>query len=156
MKNLLASTAIALALAAGSAMAADLPSRKEAPVYVPPPPPPPMWTGFYVGLNIGGGWDANSGKSGASAYYDPTYPIGAIPNTAVGPNLFFLPGSGNTLGNNTGGVVGGGQIGYDFQFGNSVRDRRRDRLPGHQHQRRRQQLPLDAVSVPLSAARTPT
>ena len=65
MKNLLASTAIALALAAGSAMAADLPSRKEAPVYVPPPPPPPMWTGFYGGLNIGGGWDANSGQSGS-------------------------------------------------------------------------------------------
>ena len=34
-------SAIALALSAGSAFAADLPSRKEAPVYVPPPPPPP-------------------------------------------------------------------------------------------------------------------
>ena len=59
MKNLLASTAIALALAAGSAFAADLPARKEAPVYVPPPPPPPLWTGFYAGLNIGGGWSAS-------------------------------------------------------------------------------------------------
>ena len=118
MKNLLASTAIALALAAGSAMAADLPSRKEAPVYVPPPPPPPMWTGFYGGLNIGGGWDANSGQSGASAYYDPRFQIGAIPNTAVGPNLFFLP-NGNTLGS-AGGVVGGAQVGYNFQFNQFV------------------------------------
>ena len=45
-KILFAVSAVALALSAGSAMAADLPSRKEAPVYVPPPPPPPMWTGF--------------------------------------------------------------------------------------------------------------
>ncbi len=60
------SAPIAFALSSGSAIAAYLPSRKEAPVYVPPLPPPPMWTGFYVGLNIGGGWDANSGQSGVS------------------------------------------------------------------------------------------
>jgi hypothetical protein len=48
----------ALALTAGSALAADLPSRKGPPM-LPPPPPPPMWTGFYVGVNAGGTW-ANS------------------------------------------------------------------------------------------------
>ena len=32
MKNLLVGAAIALALSAGSALAADLPSRKEAPI----------------------------------------------------------------------------------------------------------------------------
>ena len=78
-KILFAVSAVALALSAGSAMAADLPSRKEAPVYVPPPPPPPMWTGFYAGLNIGGGWGDNSGSSGYSAYYDPRYAIGSTP-----------------------------------------------------------------------------
>ena len=37
MKRLLsAASLIALALSAGSALAADLPYRKEAPVYVPP------------------------------------------------------------------------------------------------------------------------
>jgi outer membrane immunogenic protein len=120
MNKLLASTALALALCAGSAFAADLPSRKEAPVYVPPPPPPPMWTGFYAGLNIGGGWDAGGGQSGSSAYYDPNYSIGAVPlhNAAVGPNLFFLP-NGNTLGSE-GGVVGGAQIGYNYQFNQFV------------------------------------
>jgi outer membrane immunogenic protein len=56
-KALFSATAIALALTAGSTFAADLPSRKEAPIYVPPPPPP-MWTGFYVGLNAGGAWRA--------------------------------------------------------------------------------------------------
>jgi outer membrane immunogenic protein len=110
-------SAIALALSAGSAFAADLPSRKEAPVYIPPPPPPPLWTGFYVGLNIGGGWDANGGSSGYSAYYDPNIPFGA-PNAAVGPNLFFLP-NGNTVGN-AGGVVGGAQAGYNLQFNQFV------------------------------------
>ncbi|MGC1860554.1 MAG: porin family protein, partial [Methylocystis sp.] len=119
MKKLLASTAIALALATGSALAADLPSRKEAPVYVPPPPPPPMWTGFYGGLNIGGGWDANGGQSGVSGYYDPAFPVGSSQWTnaspsVLTPNLFFLP-NGNRLGSE-GGVVGGGQVGYNFQF----------------------------------------
>jgi outer membrane immunogenic protein len=118
MKNLLASTAIALALAAGSAFAADLPSRKEAPVYVPPPPPPPLWTGFYVGLNIGGGWASGGGNNSFLPYADSTYPIASTPFPGLSPNLFFLPGGGTT-GNNTGGVVGGGQIGYNYQFGNS-------------------------------------
>ncbi len=80
-KTLIAATAVALALSAASAFAADLPSRKEAPVYVPPPPVM-TWTGFYAGLNIGGGWSANS----------------------------------DYLGNNYSGVVGGGQIGYNYQM----------------------------------------
>ncbi|MGA9826621.1 MAG: porin family protein, partial [Methylocystis sp.] len=69
-------SAIALAISAGSAIAADLPSRKEAPVYVPPPPPPPLWTGFYAGLNIGGGWSSNGGNNSYLPYADTTYPIG--------------------------------------------------------------------------------
>ncbi|MCC3244221.1 outer membrane beta-barrel protein [Methylocystis sp. WRRC1] len=89
-------TAVSLAvLAAGSAFAADLPSRKEAPVYVPPPPPPPMWTGFYAGVNIGGGWDAGNGNGNAW-------------------NLFGA--NGGVTNNMSGGVVGGGQVGYNYQI----------------------------------------
>jgi outer membrane immunogenic protein len=109
-------SAIALALATGSAMAADLPSRKEAPVYIPPPPLP-LWTGFYGGLNIGGGWAANNGQTGSSAYYDPTYGIGA-PGPGGASNLFFMP-SGNTLGS-AAGVLGGAQVGYNMQFNQFV------------------------------------
>jgi outer membrane immunogenic protein len=39
-----------------SAMAADLPSIKSAPVTAPTP----MWTGFYAGLNAGGMWGGNT------------------------------------------------------------------------------------------------
>jgi outer membrane immunogenic protein len=80
-KTLIAATAVALALSAASAFAADLPSRKEAPVYVPPPPII-SWTGLYAGLNIGGGWSANT----------------------------------DYWGNSYSGVVGGGQLGYNYQM----------------------------------------
>ena len=50
MKKLLsAASLIALALSAGSALAADLPYRKEEPVYVPPPPPAVTWNGRLRG-----------------------------------------------------------------------------------------------------------
>ena len=124
-KILFAVSAVALALSAGSAFASDLPSRKEAPIYIPPPPPP-LWTGFYGGLNIGGGWDNGGGSTGYSAYYDPAFPIGSTPTTGrhhhhrpIGPaNLFFDP-NGNSLGT-AGGVVGGAQVGYNYQFGQFV------------------------------------
>jgi outer membrane immunogenic protein len=95
MKKLLsAASLIALALSAGSALAADLPYRKDAPVYVPPPPPL-TWTGLYAGANLGGAWGAGSGESN---YW----------------NVYGLNGGvTNTL---NGGVVGGGQVGYNYSL----------------------------------------
>ena len=118
--SLLSVAAIALAISAGSALAADLPSRKEAPppVYIAPAPVA-TWTGFYVGLNLGGGWASNGGNDSYLPYADTTYGIGATPFPGASPNLFFLPGGGTT-GNNTGGVVGGGQVGYNYQFNQFV------------------------------------
>ena len=55
MNKFTAAASVALALVAGSAFAADLPSRKEAPVYVPPPPSF-SWNGLYGGINIGYGF----------------------------------------------------------------------------------------------------
>ena len=94
MKKLSLSVA-ALALCSASAFAADLPSRKEAPVYVPPPPVL-TWTGFYVGVNVGGGWSAGNGNS--NAY-----------------NLYGM--NGGVTNNVGGGVIGGGQVGYNYQMG---------------------------------------
>jgi outer membrane immunogenic protein len=50
--KLLLST-VALAALAGTAFAADLPSRQAPPVYVPPPIPVFTWTGIYIGGQVG-------------------------------------------------------------------------------------------------------
>jgi outer membrane immunogenic protein len=88
--GLLAATA-ALALAASTAHAADLPSR-----YAPAPAYNAMpiftWTGFYAGVNAGYGWNV-----GTSRYYDPAF--------------------GTRTGRRSGGFVGGAQAGYNYQFG---------------------------------------
>jgi len=120
MKKVAAISAIALAMGMGSALAADLPSRK-APVFIPPPPPPLVWTGFYAGLNIGGGWNANNPNNEGSIYFDPNYAFGGtgfLPGGIPSTNLFFLP-NGNQTGS-AGGVVGGGQVGYNYQFNPSI------------------------------------
>ncbi|QXX75005.1 outer membrane protein [Methylovirgula sp. HY1] len=72
----------------GSALAADLPPVGSA---MPYEPPPLIWSGCYAGLNIGFGWQS-----------DHTYD----PNT-------FLDAGGDTAD----GIVGGGQVGCDYQQG---------------------------------------
>ena len=95
MKKLLsAASLIALALSAGSALAADLPYRKDEAVYVPPPPVV-TWNGVYAGMNIGGGWGAGSGNSN---YW----------------NLYGL--NGGVTNNLDGGVLGGLQVGYNYSL----------------------------------------
>ncbi len=85
------------------AQAADLPTRKEAPapIYVPPPF---TWTGFYVGVNAGGVWTSGSRNA-----------------TLVAPGAVwlqsFFPGG---IGNGQSGFIGGGQVGYNYQWGSWV------------------------------------
>jgi outer membrane immunogenic protein len=107
MKKALSVAALMVALT-GSALAADLPSYKAPPP--PPPPPPPLWSGFYVGLNAGGTWSSsNSTQVG-------TFPIGQPGiNPAVLPQLAILA-SGSVPSRNNGGFIGGGQIGYNWEF----------------------------------------
>lgn len=109
MKKLLIS-ATALALTAGGALAADLPSRKAEPLL--PPPPPPMWTGFYAGLNAG----YNFGTNGDAASRNFANPVPAGPlGIIVDPTPASMSGS-QSLSQN--GFLGGLQIGYNFQWGN--------------------------------------
>jgi len=90
----------ALSLVVGSAMAADLPTTKGPPVaYVPPAF---SWTGFYVGLNAGGGWQNNNRNDGFFPFF------GAVP---VGGTFFPVSNGGNNSG-----FLGGVQAGYNYQF----------------------------------------
>ncbi len=113
-KSLLTATALALAVSAGTALAADLPSHK-APPYIPPPPPP-LWTGFYVGLNAGGtfGGSDTSTISGG--------PVAVFNNTAASFNAISAVGSiaNASVPVSNSGFIGGGQVGYNFQTNNLV------------------------------------
>lgn len=114
-KTIFAATVIALALSAGSAFAADLPNRK-APPYIPPPPPP-LWTGFYVGLNAGGTWSESNWVNTASfpSFITPAFPVAGPQYAAVSA----FGASGWVPVGNTGGFIGGGQVGYNWQFANA-------------------------------------
>jgi len=93
--------ALAIALlgsVSATAMAADLPSRKEAPVYIAPAPVF-SWTGFYVGAEFGGQWGHNTGS---------------VNDNFTGAQLI------STGSYNTSGVVGGGLIGYNYQINQFV------------------------------------
>jgi len=108
-KSVLKSAFLATAtigLIGGSAFAADLPTRKGppiAPVYVPPPF---TWTGFYVGLNAGGAWTSGNSNNNFGFPF-----VGAVP---FGGTSIPVATSGSS---NRSGFIGGGQVGYNYQFG---------------------------------------
>ncbi len=131
MKRVLLSTAV-LALTTATAIAADLPYHKEPPAYIPPPPPL-MWTGFYAGLNAGGGFGGTSGVTTSGVplldavaskanNLDPAHiipgfgPSGQIPGTGLVDGITALANSG-VANVNRSGFIGGGQIGYNYQWG---------------------------------------
>jgi len=100
---------IACCVSAASSFAADLPSFKA------PPPPPPLpapimtWNGFYVGLNAGGTWSQSSTAniSAVPLFNDPLWLQG---------NAFAVSAAGAVPTSNASGFIGGGQIGYNWQF----------------------------------------
>jgi len=79
------------AVASPGAFAADVPIRGPAAAPVPVMAPIPFynWTGFYIGGNLGGAWD----------------------RTTVTDNFFDV-----SISNTRSGFIGGGQIGYNWQF----------------------------------------
>lgn len=92
MKRLL--TAVALATLIGTpALAADMALK------APPLPPPPVWswTGWYVGVNLGDSW-ANDPEN-----FSLPFASFALSNTATSSSL-----------------IGGGQIGYNYQINHIV------------------------------------
>ena len=96
----LAYCAAALTLTVSSAIAADLPSRKAPAPYVPPPPVF-SWTGVYVGVNLGGGWLDRYNVQGYGTAWN-----------GIGWWPVYVPYGDSS----PGGIVGGGQIGYNYQI----------------------------------------
>lgn len=92
MRNLSAS-ALALALMfSTTAFAADLPSRRAAPVYTPVVAPPMFtWTGLYVGGQVG-------------------YDFGRAHSFAYAPGIGGLAAGGASAN----GVIGGAHVGYNY------------------------------------------
>lgn len=109
-------TVISLALLSGTALAADLPSQK-APVVAPPPP---MWTGFYAGLNAGYNFGTNNNTQ-AYSYGPPNWLFDADnpPGQYFSLVGFGLAQSGRS-GNTQSGFIGGGQIGYNYQWKQNI------------------------------------
>ena len=95
--------ATATILGMGAATAADLPARTytKAPAAIAAVYD---WTGFYVGANVGYGW----GNSRTNLTSDPAL---------VAPGFIALLGSANAAATRPAGVIGGGQIGYNWQQG---------------------------------------
>ena len=109
MRTLLASLSALSALTIGAA-ATDLPSRKQPPVF-PPLVSAFTWTGAYLGVNAGGGFDAGTARRST---------IVGVPTAA---NLFGSAAGASTTGSLAfqgnralGGFSGGGQAGYNYQF----------------------------------------
>jgi outer membrane immunogenic protein len=99
MKRILGGMVVAAALS-GSAFAADLPPRTYA--KAPAVAPVTNWSGLYVGGNLGYGW--GSGNTDFSF----------LPS----PAEFGL--NNTTLGARSSGVIGGAQLGYNWQIGSVV------------------------------------
>ncbi|HUI21124.1 MAG TPA: outer membrane beta-barrel protein [Methylocella sp.] len=93
---------------AGTAVAADLTPS-------PPPPPPPMWSGFYIGLNAGGTWSNSNTVNTATAdlFGNPAL----VGGPAFGVASAALATASVPV--SSAGFIGGGQIGYNYQFANS-------------------------------------
>ena len=85
-----------------SASAADLSSRKVTTVYAPPAA---TWTGFYAGLNAGGTWSNNNSAR------ITTWPL--INGLAL---YSWVTLNGKVATSSANGFIGGGQIGYNWQF----------------------------------------
>lgn len=97
--------AVCSTVVASSAVAADLPSRKEvvvAPIVLP------QWQGFYAGLNSGYGFGVTSSGKNQGWYASD----GGIEEPGYG-----LANSYPLRGLDQGGFIGGGQVGYNYQWG---------------------------------------
>ena len=102
LRKFLMTTVAATALA-GSAYAADLPSRRAPPPAYIPPVPIFTWTGFYIGANAGGAFRTNNNLYNNALFFGGAAPVFGFNN-----------------GSNNGRFIGGGQAGVNYQVGQFV------------------------------------
>jgi outer membrane immunogenic protein len=93
LKALLAALAVTTALGT-AAHAADLPARLAPPAPLVAAVPVFTWTGFYIGVNAGYGWNTNND------------------DVVINGTTYEA--------DDEGGFVGGGQVGYNYQIGSFV------------------------------------
>jgi outer membrane immunogenic protein len=93
-RHIIAGAALALAFAISPAFAADMPTKAPAMI----PPPAPQWTGFNVGLSLGGRWGEIDGRS--LSFGGGPLPFPALANQTYDNSTFRV----------------GGYLGYDWQF----------------------------------------
>jgi len=111
LRRILLASAGAIALSGAALAAEPLPPP-------PPPPPPPMWTGFYLGVNAGATW-SSSNSVDTSAIPSSCNPV--FPGCDLAPPFSVTSAAlaNFSAGPNNGAFIGGGQIGYNYQFGPS-------------------------------------
>jgi outer membrane immunogenic protein len=111
IRRILMASAGAFALT-GAAFAADLPSSAPPPVFLPPPP---LWTGFYLGINAGGTWSGSNSVDVVTlpGFIGPASPLGIAHANAAFAGMNGDPSASSAA------FVGGGQIGYNYQFATS-------------------------------------
>jgi outer membrane immunogenic protein len=110
LRRTLLASAGAMALT-GAALAAE-PAPAPPPVFLPPPP---VWTGLYVGINAGGTW--SSGTSVNTTTEDIIGNPGVRGGPVAGVESAALATARVPV--NHSGFIGGGQVGYNYQFYNS-------------------------------------
>jgi outer membrane immunogenic protein len=106
MNKFPAAAGLALALISGAALAADLPTHKAPPVAAPSAY---NWGGLYGGINVGYGF-ANGTTSTGSLGGTYSNTVGRVNTTTP------LSASWSNSAMTPSGVVGGGQIGYNYQI----------------------------------------
>lgn len=99
MKKMILLSIFATAALSATAVAADLPARTYTKAPAPMVSPAFSWTGFYVGGNVGGIWDRSSWTDDARG-------------NIIGPNL--------TRSSDGSSVIGGGQVGFNYQVNQFV------------------------------------
>jgi outer membrane immunogenic protein len=109
----LALASVLLVGSMGTAFAADM--AVKAP---PPPVPVDIWSGGYVGLNVGGDW----GHDGVNSVGTPGACTSPVPGCTATPNYSSLVAQAATFYTsiNHSGVIGGGQAGYNWKVNNAV------------------------------------